>query len=186
MPNPKRRHSKARRDKRRAHDALAHAPRVDLPELRRGQAAAPRLRPLRLLPRPAGGRRSRTPKSLIRVARSPCRARLIRCASPSTPWGETTRRAPRSRARCGGRPRTAPRSSWSATAPRLERGARRGSATARRPDRDRPRRGGGRAWTSRRSRRSARSGARRSASAPSWCARGAPRPWSPPATPARR
>ena len=24
MPNPKRRHSKARRDKRRAHDALAH------------------------------------------------------------------------------------------------------------------------------------------------------------------
>ena len=43
MPNPKRRHSKARRDKRRAHDALAHAGDVDLPELRRGQAAAPRL-----------------------------------------------------------------------------------------------------------------------------------------------
>jgi len=31
MPNPKRRHSKARRDKRRAHDALTPPPRSECP-----------------------------------------------------------------------------------------------------------------------------------------------------------
>ena len=31
MPNPKRRHSKARRDKRRAHDALAAPPMSECP-----------------------------------------------------------------------------------------------------------------------------------------------------------
>ncbi|MGE5276848.1 MAG: 50S ribosomal protein L32 [Acidobacteriota bacterium] len=31
MPNPKRRHSKARRDKRRAHDALAAPPLSECP-----------------------------------------------------------------------------------------------------------------------------------------------------------
>jgi large subunit ribosomal protein L32 len=34
MPNPKRRHSKARRDKRRAHDALSQPSRSECPRCR--------------------------------------------------------------------------------------------------------------------------------------------------------
>lgn len=39
MPNPKRRHSKARRDKRRAHDALDRPPASTCPEC--GEAKLP-------------------------------------------------------------------------------------------------------------------------------------------------
>jgi large subunit ribosomal protein L32 len=38
MPNPKRRHSKARRDKRRAHDALAQPALSDCPNCRESKA----------------------------------------------------------------------------------------------------------------------------------------------------
>ena len=56
MPNPKRRHSKARRDKRRAHDALAQPGTVDLPQLPGAQAPAPGLPALRPLQGPRGRR----------------------------------------------------------------------------------------------------------------------------------
>jgi large subunit ribosomal protein L32 len=39
MPNPKRRHSKARRDKRRTHDALQNPPASNCPEC--GEAKLP-------------------------------------------------------------------------------------------------------------------------------------------------
>ena len=59
MPNPKRRHSKARRDRRRAHDHLKPPGPEPLPELPRAQAAAPRLPALRPLQGQARDRRGR-------------------------------------------------------------------------------------------------------------------------------
>ena len=56
MPNPKRRHSKTRTAKRRTHDALKPVGPQRVPALPRAEAAAPRLRELRLLPRPPGAR----------------------------------------------------------------------------------------------------------------------------------
>ena len=67
MPNPKHRHSKARRDKRRAHDALKPPGNVDLPRLRRGEAPAPRLPSLRLVP----GARHRAGREDVDAARLP-------------------------------------------------------------------------------------------------------------------
>ena len=55
MPNPKRRHSKTRTAKRRTHDALKPW-RRRVPAVPRAQAAAQRVRELRLLPRPSGPR----------------------------------------------------------------------------------------------------------------------------------
>ena len=54
MPNPKRRHSKARRDKRRAHDALTPPALSDCPNCHEAEAAAPRLPALRVLQGQAG------------------------------------------------------------------------------------------------------------------------------------
>ena len=79
MPNPKRRHSKARRDRRRAHDHLQAPGAQRVPELPRAEAAAPRV--------PACG--------TTRARRSPG-ARRSECRSPGwpwTPWAATT--APR-------------------------------------------------------------------------------------------
>ena len=56
MPNPKRRHSKTRTAKRRTHDALKAVGLERVPALPRAEAAAPRVRQLRLLPRPPGAR----------------------------------------------------------------------------------------------------------------------------------
>ena len=78
MPNPKRRHSKARTveapDPRRPEARVAGR----VPAVPRGQGAAPDLPALRLLPRPPGarGRRKRSAGP---------------CALPSTRWGATTR-----------------------------------------------------------------------------------------------
>ena len=78
MPNPKRRHSKTRTAKRRTHDALKPVGLERVPALPRGQAAAPRLRELRVLPRPPGasGRRRITAvRSRCRVPGATCSAR---------------------------------------------------------------------------------------------------------------
>ena len=58
MPNPKRRHSKGRRDRRRAHDHLRGARPQRLPQLPRAQAAAPGVPEVRAL-QGQGGRRGR-------------------------------------------------------------------------------------------------------------------------------
>ena len=69
MPNPKRRHSRARRDKRRAHDALAQPGTSVCTELPGAQAAAPRLPALRVLQGPRG---RRTPVGLVEGMISAC------------------------------------------------------------------------------------------------------------------
>ena len=56
MPNPKRRHSKARTAKRRTHDALKPASLGECPQCHEAEGAAPGLPALRLLPRPPGPR----------------------------------------------------------------------------------------------------------------------------------
>ena len=56
MPNPKRRHSAARRGNRRAHDSLKQAALVRVPELPRAEAAAPGVPALRAVQRPRSHR----------------------------------------------------------------------------------------------------------------------------------
>ena len=88
MAVPKRKTSKPRRDKRRSHDALA-APGIEhLPAVRRAQAAPPRVRQLRLLPRADGHRdrrgvdgRARAPLSRAGIAGSRHGARRLRGVS---------------------------------------------------------------------------------------------------------
>ena len=52
MAVPKKKVSRSRRDKRRSHHALVAADAERMPELRRNQASAPRVRGMRFLQRP--------------------------------------------------------------------------------------------------------------------------------------
>ena len=64
-PLPKRKVSKGRRDRRRAHDALGSAASGGVQQLSREDIAAPCVSALRTLQGPAGSRRSETRNKVV-------------------------------------------------------------------------------------------------------------------------